>query len=483
MICPICNSENRPGAKFCDECGARLLSEQVAIEHMEEAFGSEKDLEERFGSFDLADYEPADAQDSESEQEGECSRPQEWEDSAEEQIEEEPETVADIAGETEVLQKGQADDTVDLRKLREERLAKEDDVLAGLDHSNADDITMVTPWDKGGTMKMQPVEAGPEKSRRFFADNDDTAPAKTKKPLLIGIALVIVAALIAFGTWYFELWGGYRIPDVVALNSSQASAVLTEKGFKVRVELVKSDDEEGIVLLTDPQPGSRMSTGGEVVLHVATPRVIPDLVGKTEDEAKALIKAEGFTNVTYEKKKSNDPEGTVLEQSATPGAKQKSAYPLTVTVAEPYRVPKVVGLTKEEAITLLHEEGYEVVIHRVYTETEPEGMVLESNPAAEEKLNSGETVTISVAVSRKTELIGATQGAVYSGATFNVDGTPFEISSVNGISYEGGDTTSVSVTARAYGYIMGHLIYLDPEDYTWLVNWTADNEIASISMG
>ena len=25
MICPKCSSENRPGAKYCDECGASLF--------------------------------------------------------------------------------------------------------------------------------------------------------------------------------------------------------------------------------------------------------------------------------------------------------------------------------------------------------------------------------------------------------------------------------------------------------------------------
>ena len=29
MICPKCSSENRPGAKFCDECGAALCDANV----------------------------------------------------------------------------------------------------------------------------------------------------------------------------------------------------------------------------------------------------------------------------------------------------------------------------------------------------------------------------------------------------------------------------------------------------------------------
>lgn len=515
MICPICNSENRPGAKFCDECGARLLSEQVAIDHMEEAFGTEDELEQRFGQFSLSSYEassevePDGPFDSDSEEiasdfeypaypedlyDAEDSFHKDFGPSANPILADttngtkDDQPINSSASQTAVISKAapvtSADATVDLKALRQAK--EQDEAYAGLDQSNYDEMPIVTPWDKGGTMKMKPIEATDDKklskAHKFVSSKEDTAQEKSKKPLIIVLALLVLAAAIAACTWYFELWGGYKIPDVVNLTSQQASQMLQEKGFTVRIEKVKSDDIEGTVLLTDPNAGSRLAQGGEVVIHIAVPREVPAVVGLTEEQAKAKIQTEGFTNVTYQKKKSNEEEGTVLEITPEPGTKQKGAYPITIVVAEPYRVPDVAGLSKDEAISLLEEEGYRVAFQRVYSEEKPEGQVVSSSPEAGEKLNSGETVTISVTVSRKTELLEATANSFYSGATFVVEGGNYVIDSLTSSSYAGGDTTTVQVVARAYAIVPGINLYIysSPDTYTWNVEWSQDNEIVSL---
>ena len=59
------------------------------------------------------------------------------------------------------------------------------------------------------------------------------------------------------------------------------------------------------MLLTDPGSGGRAEEGSEVVIHVAVPRIVPDVVGKTRDEAAKLLEAEDFARVTFAEEKSD----------------------------------------------------------------------------------------------------------------------------------------------------------------------------------
>lgn len=500
MICPKCSSENRPGAKFCDECGAALCDANVDTS-AEQALPSESAAQ----TVVLPVIEPS------------CTCDQEQsEDTTEEGFdysdptfsfdelpvvneeffassgENENEGFADNCalqndGEEEVSSALSAEATIDLKQLREllPETEPENEAFSGFEQSNYEEMALVTPWEKGATMKMKPVEATgdakADKQRTFVSGEDDAKPHKSKEPLIITLIVVLIAAAAAFGTWYFELWGGYKVPDVVGMSQESAQSVLTEKGFNIRVEQVKSDDEEGVVLLTDPQAGARLNEGGEVVLHVSVSRTMPSIVGSTKDDADAKLKAEGFVNITYKTEKSNEPEASVLSVSPEVGSKLKASYPITVVVAEPYRVPEVVGKGKDEATALLEEEGYVVAVKRVYTEQESEGTVLSTDPQADVKLNSGETVTISVAVSRERELVNVAQGAFASGTRHTVSGVNYEVSALSSVSYQGNDVTAVHVTARPYTVFLGVTMFLDPTDYTWTVTWTSDNQIASIS--
>ena len=466
MICPKCHTENKQGAKFCNECGTLLQEAASNIEHPSNADAhAEPSL--KIASIDVS-WEAAPETVSESEANAVAN------------------AVAANASETD-SNVHSAEVTIDLKQLRETlpETTEESEEFSGLTQSNYEEMTLVTPWEKGATMKMKPVEAPQgskaEQQRTFVSNENDAKPHKSKMPLVVALVVILVGAAAAFGTWYFELWGGYKVPDVVGMTQASATNVLSDKGFSVRIEQVKSDDEEGVVLLTDPQAGSRLKEGGEVVLHVAVPRTMPSIVGLSKDAAEAKLKAEGFTNITFQTQKSNETENTVLSVTPEVGDKLKAAYPITVTVAQAYQVPDVVGMSEADATAALEAEGYVVAVNHVYTEQQAEGTVLSTDPQANEKLNSGETVTISIALSRERELISVAQSTFAQGTQHSVGGINYEISSLNSVTYQGNDTTAVSVTARPYTVFLGVTMYLDPTNYTWTVSWTSNNQIASIS--
>ena len=72
------------------------------------------------------------------------------------------------------------------------------------------------------------------------------------------------------------------------------------------------------MLSSDPGAGGRAQEGSAVVINVSVARVVPDILGSTELEARKAFEAEGLVNVEYELVKSNDPEGTVLSVSPDP---------------------------------------------------------------------------------------------------------------------------------------------------------------------
>ncbi len=295
---------------------------------------------------------------------------------------------------------------------------------------------------------------------------------KTKSPFAgkrklvyvgIAIAVLLVCAIAAAATYQMELWGGKIVPGVEGLSQADATSVLEEKGFSVEVlsqadatsvleekgfsvEVVeeKSDGVEGVVLSSDPGAGGRAQEGSAVVINVSVARVVPDILGSTELEARKAFEAEGLVNVEYELVKSNDPEGTVLSVSPDPGTRLKASEHVKVQVAQAFTVPDVVNKTSAEAIALLEEEGYVVKSVRFDTEDVPEGTVVSVDPASGTKLNSGETVTISVAHNRSAELVSLTKAFFTDAGTVTINGLSYQVSEVTSVSYSGNMTISVA---------------------------------------
>lgn len=312
---------------------------------------------------------------------------------------------------------------------------------------------------------------------------DGPRPARSKTPLIV-IACLLVAALAAAGiTWYLQLWGGKVVPDVVGKSQVDATYVLTDKGFTVRALPVRSDDVEGIVLLTDPDSGRRAEEGTEVVIHVSVARVVPAVLGLPRADAEAAFAEEGLTGVTYEEVKSNDPEGTVISVTPEAGTKVKAATPVTVQVAVPFTVPDVEGLSRADAEAALEAEGYDVEVRTFYTEDVPEGAAVSTEPASGSQLDSGSTVVLNVAKSRKAECLAYAQTYFQSSKNFSIDGKNYEIDPAKlTIEYVGDDTTRYTVSGIQYGSLFGIVVRDEATGWqtlTGTITWDAEGNVKS----
>ncbi|WP_139652978.1 PASTA domain-containing protein [Raoultibacter phocaeensis] len=476
MICPKCSFENIPGAKFCSECGSPLTDSGkiagLAVDP-ERADGApvRNDLDTskipdiRIPGINAGpDGRPAD----------DVVRPD-----GESEFDFDP--IDDEGEEPEYGDWGpytfDPDSDGVTKKIQDTRGIDEFLVEPGY-------VPPTPAWKSGDTMEMPKVEGEESPKKKEFKAPGEPDKKKGGKAKFVVIALVVLLAIGAAAaaiTYSMELWGGRTVPDVEGMQKTEAVSSLESLGFTVVAHDEKSDDKEGTVLLMDPQGGSRMEEGTEIVLYVAAARSIPAVVGMTQDEAASAFAAEGLANVEFVTEKSDEAEGTVLSVDPEAGVKALSTSKITVTVAEAFRIPDVAGMSESEALAALSDAGYNGYVAYVYAE-DPEGTVIGCDPAAGEAVPSGTDVAVNVAKSRANELIGLANEYLASAGTITIGSTTYEIASVDGsTAYKGGNTTESTVTVRAVTMLDGETVYGSSKQRTVTIVWTDSNDIESIS--
>ena len=111
------------------------------------------------------------------------------------------------------------------------------------------------------------------------------------------------------------------VPNVVNKSYQEAVVELQNSGFKVeRREAADDSVTAEYVISTDPAPGESLAEGSTVFVTVSTgPSVqtmtMPNLVGRTEDEAISILQSNNLTYADTTYIESEQEEGTVIRQS------------------------------------------------------------------------------------------------------------------------------------------------------------------------
>ncbi|MFW3171534.1 Stk1 family PASTA domain-containing Ser/Thr kinase [Geodermatophilus sp. CPCC 206100] len=117
--------------------------------------------------------------------------------------------------------------------------------------------------------------------------------------------------------------GDAEVPDVAGQQQDAATGTLRDAGFtNTGVEEVDSDQPVGTVIGTDPGAGSQAAAGDRITLRVSSgpaPVAVPDVVGDSEQEARAALQAAGFTNVSVTTAPAPDPADVGVVTAVDPG--------------------------------------------------------------------------------------------------------------------------------------------------------------------
>jgi beta-lactam-binding protein with PASTA domain len=225
--------------------------------------------------------------------------------------------------------------------------------------------------------------------------------------------------------------GRVRVPNVVGLSRSSATAAVQKAGLVAKTALVSSPKRKGTVVAQSPAAGSFLAKGAGVQLTVsggpstggapppppppspAPPPAPPpppppatatvaDVTGLGQAAAQRRLAAAGFRpGVVYVS--SDEPQENVVAQSPQGGtrAKRGSHVQLNASLGPNpgalQSVPNVVGLTANQAIAKLRAVGFKVQeLRRTVSDRTQNGRVVDAQPSGGRKVPQGTTVTIYV---------------------------------------------------------------------------------------
>jgi eukaryotic-like serine/threonine-protein kinase len=198
--------------------------------------------------------------------------------------------------------------------------------------------------------------------------------------------------------------GEAPVPLVQGLPADEAADRLREAGFKSERRGEFSDTvKEGRVIGTNPSEGTTVQRGTTVTLIVSRGRekvAVPDVTGKSREEAERLLRDAGLESSVTEREDEDADPGTVLEQDPEAGTRIGKGRTVDLVVAKApaeVPVPGVIDATEEDAVKTLEDAGFKVRTEDGEAATpEEDGLVLDQDPAPETPRPKGSTVTITV---------------------------------------------------------------------------------------
>ncbi len=136
-----------------------------------------------------------------------------------------------------------------------------------------------------------------------------------------------------------------EIPDLYNNEYRQAKITLEKLGFVVELTYVASEDiVEDYVISTQPAAGEKMPSGSTVYINVSIgPSTIeydmPDLIGKTQDEARTILVEMGLSIGSVTESESTRTKGSIIWQNITPGDKVTRSDLIYLRVSTGYVPP------------------------------------------------------------------------------------------------------------------------------------------------
>ena len=126
------------------------------------------------------------------------------------------------------------------------------------------------------------------------------------------------------------------VPKVVGMEKDKAVKSLEDA--KLKVEIVEESSkkvQEGYVISQETSPDTEAFAGDTIKIHVSTgveKATVPDVIGKSQADAKKTLEAQGFVVAVTTSEDSSKENGIVLKQSLDSGKTVEKGSTVTITV-------------------------------------------------------------------------------------------------------------------------------------------------------
>lgn len=236
--------------------------------------------------------------------------------------------------------------------------------------------------------------------------------------LLLLSAAVIALVLIGGTTWYLlnNRSAGEQTVTVtsqIGKPAADAQVALQKLGFTIEMQRMPDNVVPAEhVISTLPGPDASVSQGSTVVLQVSTgPKIldVPDVAGKTAQEARGILEKAGFTVAKELRTEPSESvsQGNVLSTNPAIGSKTQQTTPIQLTVSsgrEQVRVPDVTSTQLDQATSNLKGLGFDVRVQQVENSAAV-GTVVSQNPSGGANVDKGTTVTLQVAKAKPITMV------------------------------------------------------------------------------
>ena len=243
---------------------------------------------------------------------------------------------------------------------------------------------------------------------------DDQGMGKKKK-IIIGVAAIAILALIGAFVFGNSDKKDIEVPSFIEMTLEEAQAEAGELGLEVKVDEYRFSDEyeQDQIMGQDPEEGTMVAEGE--VIHVDISKgtetgEAPSLIGKSEDEAKRIIKEYGFTVGSIVETEGSEEKGTVLEQDPGAGTILNQGDTINLVVSDGKAkemgvVPNLIGMSKDAAKKALENEGFELgSVTEGVSSSYRDGEVMWQEYNSGTKLELGEAVNIKISRSKSSKI-------------------------------------------------------------------------------
>lgn len=255
-------------------------------------------------------------------------------------------------------------------------------------------------------------------------DDDETKEKNNVVPILAGVAVALVAALIVLAVIFipklFSSTGEeIECPNFVGktIEEIEANKEYTEN-FKFEKEWKENSDfAYGYVYEQSETDGKKLKKDAKITLYVSKGQItkkVPDVYGKSESAAVSELKSNGFKVETAEMVSEDVEAGLVVktEPQRTQVVAEGEKIKIFISTGKPtknVKVPDVVAMTSEAAEKKLKSEGLTAAFEDTYITMDdkcyPIGYVVKQEPASTSgEVPEGTTVKLYVSIGYKFDI-------------------------------------------------------------------------------
>ncbi len=233
---------------------------------------------------------------------------------------------------------------------------------------------------------------------------------KLNKVKITAIIIALICAIPMSGLIYtlianFGDSEDLKVPDLTGQTVEEAKANLESLGLSLEEgdKVYDSEHEAGLIVSQSPDAEANVKKGRIITVSIskgAKEGAVPNLIGKSYEDAVFLIEKYGFKvgNVTIGE--SSMPKDTVISQTPDAGDETKPGTTIKFVVSNGVEegkaiMPKLIGLTLEKAKEELAAKGLEIgTIGEEMSDEYPKGQILWQQIGAGESVDEGSTINV-----------------------------------------------------------------------------------------